>query len=124
MRENVKIRPEWKESTVSQEKPPQQGQIKIEVGEKEAEGIYSNIAFISHSPSEFILDFARALPGLKATKVFARIVMTPQHAKALTMTLDKNLQRYEKQFGEIRLPQPGGTVPTSFQTDSGEEKIN
>jgi hypothetical protein len=82
----------------------QQTRIAIDLGEREAEGIYSNLAFISHSPSEFILDFARLLPGLPKSKVFARIVMTPQNAKALHRTLGANIERYEKTHGDIRLP--------------------
>lgn len=53
--------------------------VQVEIGEKESEGIYSNFVLIAHSPSEFIIDFARMLPGLPKAKVFARIVMTPQH---------------------------------------------
>lgn len=91
--------------------------IQVDLGEKEAEGIYSNLAFISHSPSEFIIDFARLLPGLPKSKVFARIVMTPQNAQALQKTLALNLERFEKTFGEIRMPggQPQGEI--GFHTD-------
>ena len=81
--------------------PPQ---FQVEVGEKEAEGIYSNIAFIAHSPSEVILDFARALPGLPKARVYARVIMTPQHAKSLLGALEQNLKNYEAQFGVIKLP--------------------
>ena len=61
------------------EKPQVQGQqqIQVELGEKEAEGIYSNVVFIAHSQSEVILDFARALPGLAKAKVYARVIVTP-----------------------------------------------
>ena len=62
-------------------KKPQR-QIAVDLGEKEAEGIYANLAIISHSPSEFIIDFARLLPGLPKAKVCARLIMTPQNAKA------------------------------------------
>ncbi len=82
---------------------PQQ-QIQVEVGEKEAEGIYSNVVFIAHSPSEIIFDFARLLPGLPKARVHARIIMTPQHAKSLLMALEQNLKGYEGQFGAIKLP--------------------
>ncbi len=85
-----------------QDPPPQQFQI--EVSEKEAEGIYSNLVFIAHSPSEVILDFARALPGLPKARVYARIIMTPQHAKSLLLALEQNLKTYEGQFGVIKLP--------------------
>ncbi|MEO0108561.1 MAG: DUF3467 domain-containing protein [candidate division WOR-3 bacterium] len=84
-------------------------QVNIEIGEKESEGIYSNFVLIAHSPSEFILDFARMLPGLPKAKVFARIVMTPQHAKLLFNALDDNLRKFEDRFGKIKLlpTQPG-----------------
>jgi hypothetical protein len=80
-----------------------QQQVNIELGEKEAEGIYSNLAIITHSPAEFIIDFTRILPGIPKTKVFARIVMTPQHAKLLAGALHENIQKYENKFGEIKL---------------------
>ncbi len=75
--------------------------INVELGEKEAEGIYSNIAFITHSSSEFVIDFARMLPGSRKPKVYARIVMTPQHVKSLHKALKENLERYEKTHGTI-----------------------
>jgi hypothetical protein len=76
-------------------------QINVELGEKEAEGIYSNFVVISHSPAEFILDFTRMLPGTPKTKVYARVIMTPQHAKSLSRALSENVEKFEKQFGEI-----------------------
>ena len=81
--------------------PPQ---IQLEVGEKEAEGIYSNIVFIAHSPSEVVLDFARTMPGLPKARVHSRIIMTPQNAKSLLGALEQNLKNYEAQFGAIKLP--------------------
>jgi len=78
-------------------------QINVELGEKEAEGIYSNLALISHSPAEFIIDFTRMLPGTPKAKVFARIIMTPQHAKSLLKAMQDNVQKYENQFGEIKI---------------------
>lgn len=83
---------------------PVPNQIQVELSEKEAEGIYSNVVFIAHSASEVILDFARALPGLPKAKVYARIIVTPQHAKSLLLTLEQNLKTYEGQFGAIKLP--------------------
>ena len=79
-------------------------QIEIGLGEHEAEGIYSNLVFIAHSPSEVILDFARTMPGLPKARVFARIIMTPQHAKGLLGALEQNLRNFETQFGAIKLP--------------------
>jgi len=78
-------------------------QINIELGEKEAEGIYANLALISHSPAEFVIDYTRVLPGVPKTKVYARIIMTPQHAKSLFNALKENIAQYEKKFGEIKL---------------------
>ena len=91
-----------------------QGQIQVELGEKEAEGIYSNVVFIAHSPSEVILDFARAMPGLQKPRVFARIIMTPQHAKSLLAALEQNLGNYEKQFGIITVPGAGAEKPDAI----------
>ena len=87
-----------------QNQNPIQNQIQVELGSQEAEGIYSNVVFIAHSASEVILDFARALPGLPKAKVYARVILTPQHAKSLMVTLEQNLKTYENQFGAIKLP--------------------
>lgn len=76
--------------------------ISIELGEKEGEGIYSNMVVITHSPAEFILDFARVLPGIPKSKVFARIVMTPPHVKGLLDALKENVAKYEAQHGAIK----------------------
>ena len=66
-------------------------QINVELCEKEAEGIYSNLALISHSPAEFVIDFTRVLPGVPKAKVYARIILTPQHAKSLHNALNENI---------------------------------
>ena len=86
------------------EQPPAGQSIEIGLNEREAEGIYSNLVFIAHSPSEVILDFARAMPGLQKPRIFARIIMTPQHAKSLLQALEQNLGNYEKTFGTITMP--------------------
>ncbi len=96
----------------NQEKPIQQ-QINIELGEKEAEGIYSNLAIISHSPAEFVIDFTRVMPGVPKAKVHARIIMTPQHAKLLLRALGDNIQKYELQYGEIKLDPSQNIFPGS-----------
>ena len=82
---------------------PQQKKLNVELGEKEAEGIYSNLVLIAHSPSEFIIDFARILPGAPKAKVFSRIVMTPPNAKALHELLDRNIKAYEEKHGKVKL---------------------
>lgn len=95
---------------------PQQ-QINIQLGEKEAEGTYANLAIISHSPAEFIIDFTRVLPGVPKTKVYSRIIMTPQHAKSLLKALQDNINKYEAQFGEIKIMQESAKgQPIGFQT--------
>ena len=78
--------------------PPQ---LNMEIGEREAEGIYSNFVVISHSLSEFVLDFARVLPGTPKTKVFARVVMTPPNVRALLNALETNVKKYEDSYGKI-----------------------
>ena len=98
-------------------KPPQQ-RITLDLGEKEAEGIYSNLTLISHSPAEFILDFARLVPGMAKSKVHARIIMTPQSAKALMKSLEINIEKFESKHGEIKLAgQPDGSQSIGFQTE-------
>jgi hypothetical protein len=80
----------------------QQGQINIELDEKTAEGIYSNLAIINHSQSEFILDFITIMPGIPKAKVKSRIILTPQHTKRLLAALKENIHRYESVHGEIK----------------------
>ena len=94
-----------------QEQPPQ---INMEIGEREAEGIYSNFVVISHSLSEFVLDFARVLPGTPKSKVFARIVMTPPNVRALLHALETNIKKYEEQFGKIRTLTEGQSKEIGF----------
>ncbi|UCF06181.1 MAG: DUF3467 domain-containing protein [bacterium] len=94
--------------------------ISVELDEKAAEGIYSNFVLTAHTQSEFIVDFARMLPGAKKAKVFSRIVMTPQSAKSLHVVLERTIKKYEDSFGEIKLPpqKPGKADAQSigFQT--------
>jgi len=80
----------------------QQGQINIELDEHIAEGIYSNLAIINHSPSEFVVDFVTIMPGAPKAKVKSRIVLTPQHAKRFLKALGENIHRYEMANGEIK----------------------
>lgn len=80
----------------------QQGQINIELDEKTAEGIYSNLAIINHSPSEFVLDFVTIMPGVPKSKVKSRIILTPQHAKRLLKAIAENISRFESAHGEIK----------------------
>lgn len=89
------------------------GQINIELDEKIAEGIYSNLAIINHSVSEFVVDFVSIMPGVPKSKVKSRIILTPQHAKRLLKALGENVQRFENTHGEIKdYEQP--PIPLSF----------
>jgi hypothetical protein len=91
----------------------QQGQINIELDEKVAEGIYSNLAIINHSASEFVVDFVTLMPGVPKAKVKSRIVLTPQHAKRFLKALGENIHRYEQANGEIKdVEQP--QIPLNF----------
>lgn len=80
----------------------QHEQINIELDESIAEGVYSNLAIINHSSSEFVLDFVSIMPGLPKAKVKSRIVLTPQHAKRLIKALADNVHRFELAHGEIK----------------------
>ena len=93
----------------------QEGQINIELDENTAEGIYSNLAIINHSASEFVLDFVCVMPGVPKAKVKSRIVLTPQHAKRLVKALAENVHRFEVAHGEIKdTEQP--SIPLNFGT--------
>jgi hypothetical protein len=82
---------------------PQQQNLQIAIDENEGQGVYANLALIAHSNSEFILDFARAMPGLPKAKVHARVILTPVNAKALHRALGENLGKFEAQYGTIQL---------------------
>ena len=80
--------------------------IDIDLREDIAEGNYSNLAIISHSTSELIIDFATILPGVNKAKVKSRIILTPEHAKRLLYSLQENITRYESDIAKIEIPQP------------------
>jgi len=87
---------------------PNNRSINLEISEKAAEGVYSNLVLVAHSPSEFVIDFARILPGPPKGQVHTRIIMTPAHAKSLLAALQDNLSKFERNFGPIQpLPQAG-----------------
>ena len=102
---------------------PQQApenQINIELSEEIAEGVYSNLAMIAHSNSEFVIDFIRMMPGLPKAKVKSRIILTPEHAKRLIQALADNINKYEESFGEINLPNQFPGFPMNFGGTMGE----
>jgi len=101
---------------MSDSKNKNEGQLNIELDEKMADGIYSNLAIINHSVSEFIVDFISVMPGQPKAKVKSRIILTPQHAKRLVKALADNVKRFEESHGEIKdyeqVPIPMNFGPT------------
>lgn len=96
--------------------------LSLDLKPEVAKGSYSNLAIISHSPSEFVIDFATMLPGLQKPEISNRIVMNPEHAKRLLNALADNITKYESQFGtiELRSQQPKGTINLGdFMNGSG-----
>ena len=93
-----------------------QNKINIELNEETAQGIYSNLALITHSSSEFVIDFVRVMPGIPKAKVKSRIVLTPEHAKRLLMALKDNINKFETVHGPIKHVEPSGgpIIPMSF----------
>lgn len=85
------------------EQKPQPRKLNVELGPVESEGIYANLALIANSPQEFVIDFARIMPGREKAKIYSRIIMTPGHAKILLKALEDNIKKYENQWGEIKL---------------------
>jgi hypothetical protein len=96
-------------------KTPQRRQMQINIEVPPGlEAIYANFALIAHSASEIIIDFARVLPNTPKAKVYARIITTPMHAKLLLRALNENLEKYEAQFGEIKMPGKGDALAQQF----------
>ncbi|MDO4163538.1 MAG: DUF3467 domain-containing protein [Bacteroides sp.] len=87
------------------------GQLQIELKEEVAQGTYANLAIITHSSSEFVLDFVRVLPGMPKAGVQSRIVLAPEHAKRLLRALEDNIAKYERIYGGIRTPDAGMLPP-------------
>ena len=95
-------------------------QLNIEISEEVADGIYSNLAIITHSNSEFVLDFVRVMPGVPKAKVKARVLLTPQHAKRLMAALVDNIKKYEAQYGVIEEPEQPPFPPMNFNTPKAQ----
>ena len=99
---------------MSEKKDSKEQKINIELDDSTSLGIYSNLAIITHSSSEFILDYIRIMPGVPKGKVKSRIVMTPEHAKKLYRALSDNLSKYEKSHGKIKETDQISTIPLNF----------
>ncbi len=96
-----------------------QNQLQIELSEEMAEGIYSNLAIITHSNSEFVIDFVRVMPGVPKAKVKSRIVLTPDHAKRLLLALGDNINKFEDMNGDIAM-NDSTPFPMNFGGPTGQ----
>ena len=102
-----------------------QSQLQINLNPEVAQGVYANLALLTHSQSEFIIDMASMLPGMQKPEVRSRIIMVPEHAKRLLLALQDNIRKYEQQFGTINLndphsgPRPGSTI-APFNINPGQ----
>lgn len=98
----------------------QNGQLQLELRPEVAEGEYANFAIITHSSSDFVLDFARIMPGVPKAQVRSRVILAPEHAKRLLRALQENILTYERQFGKIEIPEQAPRTIAPFGTDRGE----
>ncbi|TCK80729.1 DUF3467 domain-containing protein [Albibacterium bauzanense] len=99
-----------------QEKPQE---LNIELSEEVAEGTYSNLAIITHSNTEFVLDFIRVMPGIPKAKVKSRIILTPEHAKRLMKAMEDNIEKFESVHGKINT-RDGQAFPMNFGGPTAE----
>ena len=95
-------------------------QLQVELPQDVAQGEYANFAIITHSSSDFIIDFARVLPGVPKTQVKSRVILAPEHAKRLLGALQENIVRYEREFGPIKIPQQEPRPVAPFPGGKGE----
>ena len=99
-----------------EDKKENKNQINIELKEEIAQGIYSNLAIITHSSSEFVVDFVRIMPGIPKANVQSRVILTPEHAKRLLLALKDNIAKFESLHGPIKDVEGGGgpQIPLNF----------
>ena len=102
------------------EKDNQQQGLQLELPQDVAQGEYANFAIITHSSSDFIIDFARVLPGVPKGQVKSRVILAPEHAKRLLGALQENIFRYEREFGPIRIPNQESRTAAPFDITMGE----
>ncbi|MBX9189891.1 DUF3467 domain-containing protein [Bacteroides sp. K03] len=93
-------------------------QLQIELKEDVAQGIYANLAIITHSSSEFILDFIRVMPGVPKAGVQSRIILAPEHAKRLLRALEENIAKYERVFGPVQLADEQSLPPMAVKGEA------
>lgn len=98
----------------------QQQGLQIELSQDIAQGEYANFAIITHSSSDFVLDFARVLPGVAKAQVKSRVILAPEHAKRLLGALQENIMRYEREYGQIKIPNQESRTIAPFGIGKGE----
>lgn len=99
---------------------PENNEISIELSEEMAEGVYANLAIVTHSSTEFVLDFIRVMPGVPKAKVKSRIILTPEHAKSLLRVLEDNISRFDEQSKEKNSGPMDIPYPINFGSSKGE----
>ncbi|MDD4610032.1 MAG: DUF3467 domain-containing protein [Bacteroidaceae bacterium] len=98
----------------------QNNQLQIEVKDEVAQGVYANLAVLTHSSSEFVMDFVSVMPGVPKATVKSRVVMAPEHVKRLVNALQENIRKYEATFGPIHLPENKGTFVPPISNFKGD----
>lgn len=99
---------------------PNNQEVQIDISPEVEDGVYSNLAVITHSSAEFVLDFLRLVPGKNKPKVAARVVMAPEHAKRVFLALRDNIAKYEAAFGNIDLHETASRTIAPFKVPKGE----
>ena len=102
------------------EKENKQQGLQLELSQDVAQGEYANFVIITHSSSDFIIDFARVLPGVPKALVKSRVILAPEHAKRLLGALQENILRYEREFGSIKIPNKQERTIAPFDVTKGE----
>ena len=98
----------------------EKNQMQLELPQDVAQGQYANFAIITPSSSDFVVDFARVLPGVPKAQVKSRVILAPEHAKRLLAALQENIMRYEREFGTIKIPSQEPRTISPFPTNKGE----
>ncbi|MEM6343621.1 MAG: DUF3467 domain-containing protein [Bacteroidota bacterium] len=104
---------------MAEQNPNKQNQLNIELPAEVARGVYSNLAIISHSHSEFVLDFVQVINGTPKAEVRSRIIVTPQNAKRLLLALKDNIDKFEQNYGEVHLAEKDIQLPPTFGGPTG-----
>jgi len=101
---------------MEEKKDPKPQQIQIELKEEVAQGVYSNLAILTHSSSEFVIDFIRVMPGIPKADVKSRVILIPEHAKRLSLALQDNISKFESVHGKIKKVEGSGgpSIPMNF----------